>query len=184
MRRAKISEIESMPDAQFESFLAGFFDAEGIIYFHRKKYPNFEISITNTDKEVLGVVQRFLIGRGYHPRPDRSVQDSDRFEKPAEGDLWRLRLHRSYEVSRLTIRLPLCHDEKISKNRLVLGCVAGELAINIEGSPEEWLEYLNKVDSDCVHFKAEASEAIRRRSLRTGSKTLLGSDYLSASTGQ
>jgi hypothetical protein len=52
--------IES--DDLFFSFLAGFFDADGSIYYHRKKARGaFEFSLTNSDEDLLKRIQQKLL---------------------------------------------------------------------------------------------------------------------------
>jgi LAGLIDADG-like domain len=61
LRRPDMAALSRMPDSQFKAFLAGFFDAEGSIYLHRKSNSFApEVDIKNTDYGLLRLVAKKL----------------------------------------------------------------------------------------------------------------------------
>jgi hypothetical protein len=144
-----VQPVPDLPksDTKAKSFLAGFFDAEGSIYFHQKASPNFEAQITNRDHALLQWMSSVLAGFGFHPRLYHHFQRAGRIESVRESDIWNLHLHRREEVRRLLVELPLRHKEKTTKAKLAVAFIEGHIALNLRGTPEGWEEYLG-VEAD------------------------------------
>lgn len=105
----------------FFGFLAGFFDAEGTIYFHKKGGGGaFEVSIANTNTEILVRIENLLAIVGLHSRLQIIQQDPQRLGYSKEGIVARVRIWRSDDVIELLKRLELRHAEKISKAEIAL----------------------------------------------------------------
>jgi hypothetical protein len=102
-------------------FLAGFFDAEGTIYFHKKGVGGgFELSIANTNVEILVRIQSLTALVGLDSRLETYRQDSRRLGYEKEGTISRLRIWRSNDVTSLLKLMHLRHGEKISKADIAL----------------------------------------------------------------
>lgn len=167
LKKPRIVKLQRLTPKQFLAFLAGFFDAEGSIYFHRKRNSSFEVSVSNTNFEILSVINSRLAGMGYHPIIEHAVQNPKRFGKPTDGEIWKLCIRRGEEITRLLQRLMFRHEEKRTKARLALDCMTGESALNSGGLPEGWAEYLLKVRQERDAFVRMASEAAETRRRRT-----------------
>jgi hypothetical protein len=107
--------------AKFLSFLAGFFDAEGSIYYHRKgKGGSFELAISNTNEAVLDWI-RILIGKlGYYSKLDTFNQKEDRLGYSLEGKISRLVIWRRVDVLRVLRILRIKHGEKVERARAAI----------------------------------------------------------------
>lgn len=127
------------------AFVAGLFDAEGTVLFHRKAYPDFRAELTNTDQRLLEWTQSVFLERGYHPCLSHHLQRAGRLGFAAESEIWKLSLYRHSEVRRLLLELPLRHGEKMTKARLAVRFMDSLSALNSNGTPEGWKEYLNSV---------------------------------------
>lgn len=139
------------------NFVAGFLDAEGSIYFHRRlSNPNFEISFTNTNREVLDGIREILNSIDYHPKLHRRIQRASRTPKAGEGEILRLELYRSKEVRRLLTELPMRHKEKVTKAKLALSFLNAKSILDPHGTPEGWQEYLAEIEPGCRDFVADA----------------------------
>jgi hypothetical protein len=115
-----ISELEKMGDAQFMSFLAGLFDAEGTIYMHNKRgRHNPEISLVNTEGPLIDLVFHRLRRLGYAANERWATQKHDRMGITGEGVIGRVIIWKFKEVQRLLGVLPLRHQEKVAKARVV-----------------------------------------------------------------
>jgi hypothetical protein len=69
----------------FINFLAGFFDAEGSIYYHNKNgRGSFECSIANSDGETIGRIVTALSNLGYHPKTRLEESTSKRIYRGGE----------------------------------------------------------------------------------------------------
>jgi hypothetical protein len=143
----------------FPSFLAGFSDAEGSIYYHQDQCA-FNFSISNTNVDILKRIQEMLVLEGYHPKLYRSTSG---VVSPVgtEFEIWSLGLHRPEEVEKLLTTLPLRHTEKLTKARLALKFTRNGPALDGEGFPQGWQEYLSKVRTEVDAFINEALRAVR-----------------------
>ncbi len=73
--KTDVSEFIRSPDL-FMSFLAGFFDAEGTVYFHKKgNHGGFELTMVNTDVGLLREIREELSRRGFAVKLDRTKQN-------------------------------------------------------------------------------------------------------------
>ena len=106
----------------FNSFLAGFFDAEGCLYFHRKASgSSFEIHISNVNLRLLTSITEILLRLNYNPKLVVHSQNSERLGwVHSTSQLWRIMIWRHGEVSRLLRETPLKHKEKIMKRKLAI----------------------------------------------------------------
>jgi LAGLIDADG-like domain len=116
----ELVQILDSEDA-FMAFLAGFFDADGSIFFHRKQsHGGFEFTLTNMDFSLLESIATRLGQVGLHPRMRKSPQKHERGVKNGAPWIWKMSLWRHEEVARMLRRLELRHHEKQSKKALAL----------------------------------------------------------------
>ena len=143
------------------SFVAGFADAEGSIYFHRKRYSSsFEIQITNTNVELLRRIQSRLATAEYHSRLHRSIRTMLTPQGSMDFVIWKLSFHRRDEVKRLLTELPVRHEEKVTKAAIALAFINLELALDHEGFPEGWKSYISEIRLESEGLIREALRAI------------------------
>ena len=141
----------------FLSFLAGFFDAEGSIYYHRKgKGGAFELSITNTNFELLQRISARLNQMGFHHaltrvRVDREKAIASGMTHPSEF-MWRIVVWRFEDVNRLLRTLHLRHPEKMAKSEIALRLgfrIAPEIRNRIV---REWESLIEAIEIDCQNY--------------------------------
>jgi hypothetical protein len=107
--------------ATFLSFLAGFTDAEGSVYFHIKgKGGSFEISLSNTDGPLLTRIQALLVDLGHYSKFRIFEQNLNRLGYEKSGKIGRLSVWRQRDVVRVLQLLSLRHSEKRAKAHLAL----------------------------------------------------------------
>ncbi len=100
--------------ASFAHYVAGLFDAEGSIT--RNSTGWYELSITNSDKELLLRVFSGLEELGIYSRLVRHGAT----ELSPGGDVWQLRVWRRSDVKLTLEMLPIRHPEKVAKKEIVL----------------------------------------------------------------
>ena len=152
-------------DDLFLDFLAGFFDAEGSIYYHSKHRWGgaFELGITNTNEELLRKIATMLEALGISTKLARIPIDPqralERGIKNAGEFIWRLNVWRADSVKRLLQWLPLRHPEKVAK---------AAIALRLEPWPTmnrrlqvlaQWEELLDSIDLETKQYVARAREA-------------------------
>jgi hypothetical protein len=154
-------------------FTAGFSDAEGCIYFHRKRYGvGFEFKIANKNVDLLRRIQEIFTIGGYHPKLQHQITRTDGPQGSVETEIWNLCFYRIQEVRRLLMVLPLRHEEKTTKARLALAYINSETALDDEGFPEGWKKYLTEIERECYAFIQDALHAISDKNT-ADSKSLL-----------
>ena len=110
----------------FLHFLAGFFDAEGSIVFHKKGSGGaFELTLPNTD---VGLLQKLVVklqSLGFHPK--LRIQNHRSDTRIINGylmrrieQMWRVDITRYREVRQLLQEMPLRHGEKVHKAAIAL----------------------------------------------------------------
>lgn len=125
--------------AGFMAFLAGFFDAEGSLYFHRKKrWGAFELSIANMDEDLLRRIAASLTGYGYSATVKHERQNPDRGVKNGREFIWRLALWRYSDVTKLLKEMPLRHQEKTRKAEIAFRLGLRATRSNRDAVVAEW----------------------------------------------
>jgi hypothetical protein len=149
----------------FLSFLAGFIDAEGTIYFHHKTYGTSpEIQITNTNAQILDAIREELDGLGYHPHTHSSLQDPTRLGYVREGWKLQLSLFRQGEVLRILTALSLRHGEKREKALLALRFLKSTSADAREEIQIQWNTLTARITEEREMFVLKARDALSMRS--------------------
>jgi len=122
--RPAMEEIESYSKREFMAFLAGFFDAEGSIFLHRKsgRYVP-ELTLTNTDVALLTHAKQRLEEQGFHLALEKREQRKGRSGGMPAGVIYRLRAWRFREVQLILGLLRVRHPEKVAEKTLIAGLV-------------------------------------------------------------
>lgn len=113
----------------FLAFLAGYTDAEGSLIINRDRgTARFTYFIGSEDSGILSHVAERLVDMGYHPllRLDKEKGKkivSSLGASELRKHLWTLKLCRKDEVLRLIQSLPIRHDERLRKRKLMLELV-------------------------------------------------------------
>ena len=151
----------------FFDFLAGLFDAEGTIYYHRKKKGGaFELSLANTNLGLLREIGRKLDALGIsfklrRTRIDRQKALKRRIKNSVEV-VWKLDIWRYENVRQLVQALPLRHPERVAK---------AAIAQKLEKRPNptdrklivaEWINLINDIKLDSERY------IVRARDIWTG----------------
>ncbi len=105
----------------FLTFLAGFFDAEGSIYYHKKRSSGgFELSMNNVNEGLLGEIASKLSEMGLSPKLRRASQNPERGVKNGGEFIGRLTLWRYENIAHILKILPIRHAEKCAKAAIAL----------------------------------------------------------------
>jgi len=152
--RDKCREWVLNKESTMLAYLAGLIDAEGYI----RPYANprtvaIEVSIWNTDTDLLEFVYKCLKRLGYRPvEPYLSKppgEASSGFHIARKKAEWRLLLARFEEAQSLLRRLPLRHREKVALKETALSVAKGDLFEKIA----------DKVSSFRKSFKEESLQS-------------------------
>jgi LAGLIDADG-like domain len=155
--------------ATFLSFLAGFFDAEGSIYFHQKfRMGAFEVLLTNTDLSILSRLQKFLAVLGIFSKLETRNQSVSRLGGNNEGKISKLMIWRSEDVVQLLRALQLRHLEKTTKAEIALSFQTNFDRPVRESLLRRWEEILSYIHRERDRFVMEAELAFRSRRERSG----------------
>ncbi len=163
LTRPTKEDLDTLTPAQFDAFLAGFFDAEGTIYMHRKRYGAiFEVSISNTDLIVLDFIEEGLWRQGYHPRQNHRIQNESRLGYLKPGKISILRLSIQSEVCRLLSSMRLKHPEKIAKSAFVVHRVCSDGFGIGQDEIGDWERSILQVRENRDEFVNQASKRVRK----------------------
>ena len=151
----------------FHSFLAGFFDAEGSLYLHRKAWgSSFEMSITNTNVQLLTSITKILLRLNYYPK---LVGQRHRSESPgwvhSRSPIWRIMMWRRSDVARLLREMPLRHNEKRIKRELALRFFEPIDAEAARSILSEWEKLLDEIEIGRNSFVEKARVAMSEQNL-------------------
>ena len=155
-------ELKELPTSQFIEFVAGLFDAEGTIYLHRKESGFiFEVSISNTETGLIGILDERIKAMGYHPRREMRTQDESRLGYLKSGEISFLRLSRQSEVCRFLASLPLRHREKTAKARFVIERVCNDSFGVGQDELLDWESLVASVKEERNKFVLQAGVSFR-----------------------
>lgn len=159
-----IDDLEAFTQNEFYAFLAGIFDAEGSIYMHRRRYGvMFEVSITNTESELLSFFEKGLRRLGYHPRIEFRIQDELRLGYPKKGEIYVLRISIQDEVCRLLSEIRFRHPEKVAKAEFVLQRVCKDDFGAGADEVEDWEVLTRSIKMERDAFVNLAKESLENR---------------------
>jgi len=169
LAKSKTEVSEYIQDSDlFMSFLAGFFDAEGTVYFHKKRSKGaFELSIVNTDAELIQEIGQELSRRGYAFKLERVKIDQEKMIKrgiknPGEF-IWRIMLWRFEDVCKLMAKLPVRHPEKVAKIKIALSFAGFTEGRQKSEVLQEWEKLLSQIRHRRDQYVALARETYERR---------------------
>ena len=163
------ADLQALGREEMRGFLAGLFDAEGSIYLHNKRgrrYP--EASFTNAHQPLIDFVSRTISGCGLGPKQEWRDQALSRGGVGGRGRLGHVRLWRVGEVQDFLRTLPLRHDEKVEKARLVLDFKPRLSGTDYEEFVRRWEELLARIRLGRNTFVAEARRVLETRGDRPG----------------
>ncbi|MGH9919203.1 MAG: LAGLIDADG family homing endonuclease [Nitrososphaerales archaeon] len=145
----------------FLAFLAGFFDAEGSLYFHKKReHGAFELTFSNTKEALLSRICGRLWDLGYHASISRKRQNPekalDRGIKNSSDWIWCLALWRHKDVVRLLGAMPIRHPEKLEKRSIALKLEYRSKTEDRERIVAEWDSLRKRIKEECVNYIALA----------------------------
>jgi hypothetical protein len=155
-------------NALFLSFLAGFFDAEGSIYMNGSGW--FELSITNSNLDLLRVVKRRLKSTGIVSR----IVGGDPTPLSKATKIWRLRVWRRNDVRLLLEKMPVRHPEKVEKARIAVSAYGDQTNPGLS-IIDSWNRLAQSIESERMRYIEEAEVAyLKRRNLqgRAGASTI------------
>jgi hypothetical protein len=163
LRNPSLEYLGALTPHQFHAFLAGFFDAEGCIRFHKKrKWGGFELLITNMNRELLELGCSRLLKLGYGPFVKRAPQNNNRGVEAGEKYIWRLKLHRAEDVRALLCELPLRPSEKIAKAAVAWLLPSKPSHEKLEEVAAKWNDLLSGIRDARNNFVAEAKSLVSR----------------------
>ena len=161
LRKPCIAELERLPEQEFLSFLAGFFDAEGSIFLHRKSSGLApELNIANTDKEVLNLISRRIADLGVASKLTFWDQRTKKRQFKSVSPLWKVNVWRFQCVNRLLTWLILRHAEKMAKKRIALRFVSPISQAKNTETIEEWEVLARQIEGERRMFIEEAKQAL------------------------
>ena len=138
----------------FFSFLAGFFDAEGSILYHKKGLGGaFELMLPNLDIELLQKIVAKVNSYGLHPKLRFQLRKNDTRVINGQlvrgcGWIWRIEITRYVEVNQLLQEMPLRHREKVHKAVIALK-LPYEASISERAAVlKPWRELIQKIEDE------------------------------------
>lgn len=142
------------------NFAAGFFDAEGSIYFH---INGFEAQISNSDERLMRVIHAALEQLGYRPKLYHTIDHHPSVGHKLESHMWNLKIQRHQEVKRLLSELPLRHKEKVTKASIAIAYMNGRVVMDSSGYPAGWLDYTETIERNTKDFVKELVLKLKER---------------------
>jgi hypothetical protein len=135
--------------AIFLSFLAGFFDAEGSIVYHKKRWGGgFEVNMTNMDLPLLQKITAKLVEFGFHPILNKKTYDPTKRKIAGPGWIWRLELVRYEDINKLLRCMPLRHREKVLKTAIAIKLPYRASIPERAEVIEQWEVLLQKIEDE------------------------------------
>lgn len=140
----------------FLFFLAGFFDAEGSIVLNETATFDFQVSLTNSDFELLKMIQIKLLRYGY----------PFYWSKNKENTVFHLQLWQPDRVEEFLKSLALRHPEKVAKAKIVRTRRQAISKGSYSEMAQSWDELIRSIRSGRDEFVREAREFLESASGR------------------
>jgi len=158
----------------FFAFLGGFFDAEGTIYYHKKRMGGaFEFFLSNTNETLLRRIAVKLRNLGFSSNLRRVRQDKaralERGVKNSGDFIWKLEVWRNENVSQLTRLVSSRHSEKVSKIKITQSLGSRPTHETRARVITEWDSLKRSIKLECRDFVATARVEFERT--HTGSES-------------
>jgi hypothetical protein len=149
----------------FIHFLAGFFDAEGSIWYHRKVWTgSFEVSIANLNERLLRKIVETLSTLGFSAHIYRIRQ---RRATGIRGEIaefiWRVQLWNQDEVTRFLKLIPLKHPEKTEKTRIALKYNLGTGPTERSDALAEWDRWKERIANEVAEYIEIARQLMNQK---------------------
>jgi hypothetical protein len=114
-------QLDSSTRNERLAFLAGLFDSEGTVYYHRKReFGSFELFFTNKSEELLRWIGDVLSELNVKWKLERRIQDSRRLNGGKNDQISRIVIWRTLDVEKLLQLLVPRHEERIKKKAIAL----------------------------------------------------------------
>jgi len=170
LAKPSVEDLRHLPPTQLDSFLAGFFDAEGTVYVHKKyERDSPELQVTNTDLPLLRLMQESFSAKGIHSVIQHSFQAANRIPHTNASEIRKLAIWRLVDVRSALESLALRHEEKVRKSKLILSLLS-----NVTQADEfqlQWRELTDSIKEGRSEFVGRAREMLAQRPGReTGKK--------------
>ncbi len=117
-----LSKDFEIDNEYFYDFLAGFFNSEGCVHvYNNHGYVGLSILIYNSNKRLLKIIKNRLERDGFHPKFYKFFKKGEKATNNYKRgcDLWVLTMHTIEEILRLMKKVPIKHQEKIDKIKIV-----------------------------------------------------------------
>jgi len=166
---AKLDPMQFVRDEKsFMSFLSGFFDAEGTVYFHKKGNGGaFELAMVNTDEGVLDKIAAELSLHGFSLKLERVKVDGERAIKSGvknPGEFrWRIVMWRFGDVSRLIAAMPVRHPEKMTKVEIALRFARATNNEHSTAAMLDWKSLLKRIRDERDEYVERARKTYEGR---------------------
>ena len=148
----------------FMNYLAGLFDAEGSIFYHRKSNGGaFELSIGNNDIILLERIKTRLALIDYSPTISKIMLSPNSNVAGGQPYTWQLRIWRHDEVNRILKNLPLRHLEKTAKREIALDLPAWPSKEVRDYVLSRWSALLEKIRNEVTLSIHEAELRMQSR---------------------
>jgi intein-encoded DNA endonuclease-like protein len=171
LAKPSISDLKQLPPTQLDSLLAGFFDAEGTVYMHKKyERDSPELQVTNTDLPLLRLMQESFSEKGIHSVIQHSFQAANRIPRAEASEIRKLAIWRLVDVKSALESLALRHEEKVRRSKLILSLLSNEM--QADEFQLQWRELTDSIKRGRLEFVGNARESLERRLGReTGRKS-------------
>jgi hypothetical protein len=161
--RDRYIETAFQDNGLFLAFLAGFFDAEGSLYYHKKrKHGAFEMSLANMNETLLRRIVAKLSELEYVPALERTKQNQEkalrRGVKNSSEWIWCVRIWRYEDVVRLLRAIPIRHPEKVEKRGIALGLEYRSKTEDRERTVAEWDSLRKRIKKERMDYIALARD--------------------------
>ena len=147
-------------ESEFLAYLAGFFDAEGGSYLHRKRFGDaFEVYIASSEENLILPIHCRLLSLGYSSKVAKRVQSEHRLGSNNPGSMLQVRLWRATDVAGFARAVPSRHDEKMAKLAIVKNYLESGKVERLR-LLESWTKLLDEIKLSRNSFVKEACEAV------------------------
>lgn len=161
LRKADLSDLESLPLDELTAFLSGLFDAEGSVYLHNKRGRyNPELFFSNTDAMLVDFVSRSMARLGFQTKVGWRHQDEDRNGVFGSSRIARVGLWRFEEVKKMLRVLGLRRPEKLEKAKIILRMKYGVNDDEYRKLVDIWHELISKIREERDTFVDSARTAL------------------------
>lgn len=144
--------FDDIDNEYFYHFLAGFFDSEGCIHiYNNHNYVGISILIYNSNKKLLEIIKKRLEKDGFHPKFYKFFEKGEKTTNNyiRGNDLWAVAMHTIEEILTLMNRMPIKHQEKIDKMKIVSS-----------SNSNKWESITDRVSNLKTEIKKEVKEFI------------------------